>query len=81
MKNLSQALNMKFGVVADAHIMNNVNIGLNAYETLSFICSEKNIDLSDVSDADFDSAAIILADFCKSANEDAGFAVSVWFDR
>lgn len=81
MKTLSEKMNMKFGIVDDAHVVKNVNLGLNAYDTLCLICSELNIDLKEVSDSDFDSASIILADFCKAANEETGYTVSVWFDE
>ena len=77
---LSSRMNMKFGIVSDAHIMNKVNMGLNAYDTLCFICSELNINLDNVDDSDFDSCSIILENFCNSANEDTGYTVSVWFD-
>ena len=77
---LSARMNMKFGVVSDAHIITNVNMGLNAYDTLCLICAELNINLDNVDDSDFDSCSIILENFCNSANEDAGYTVSVWFD-
>lgn len=80
MKTLAERMNMKFGEVEHAHVMKNVNLGLNAYDTLCFICSELNIDLDKISDSDFDSASIILKDFCKAANEQTGYTVSVWFD-
>jgi len=80
MKTLSQRMNMKFGTVEGAHVMKNVNLGLNAYDTLCLICSELDIDLKEVSDSDFDSASIILDGFCKAANDGTGYAVSVWFD-
>ncbi len=80
METLSQRMNMKFGTVDNAHAMKNVNLGLNAYDTLCLICSELNIDLSDVSDSDFDSASTILSAFCLAANETTGYTVSVWFD-
>lgn len=81
MKTLSERMNMKFGVVEGAHVMKNVHLGLNAYDTLCLICSELNIALSGVSDSDFDSASIVLDDFCKAANDDTGYTVSVWFDE
>lgn len=81
MKYLSQSMNIKFGNIEGAHVMKNVNLGLNSYDTLCFICSEQNIDLSNVTDTDFDSASIVLDDFCKSANEETGYTVSVWFDK
>lgn len=81
MKTLSERMNMKFGSVANAHVIKNVNLGLNAYDTLCLICSELNIDLSNVSDSDFDSASIILNNFCKASNDDTGHTVSVWFNN
>ncbi len=80
MKTLSEKMNLKFGVVENAHVMKNVNLGLAAYDTLCLICAEQNIDLSNIPDSDFDSASIILEDFCNSANEETGFTVSVWFN-
>lgn len=80
MKTLSERMNMKFGEVECAHVMKNVNFRFNAYDTLCFICSELNIDLDKISDSDFDSASIILEDFCKAANDQTGYTVSVWFD-
>lgn len=80
MKTLTERMNMKFGAVNGAHVMKNVNLGLAAYDTLCLICSELNIDLSDVADSDFDSASIVLDDFCKAANPETGYTVSVWFD-
>jgi DNA-binding Xre family transcriptional regulator len=80
MNTLSERINMKFGVVSDAHVMRNVNLGFAAYDTLCFICAELDVDLSDVTDSDFDSASIALDDFVKSANDDTGYTVSVWFN-
>ena len=80
MKTLSEQMNMKFGVVSDAHVMKNVNLGFAAYDTLCLICSELKVDLSEVADSDFDSASMILEDFVKSANKETGYTVSVWFD-
>lgn len=77
---LSSRMNMKFGVVSDAHIITNVNMGLNAYDTLCLICAELNINLDNVDDSDFDSCSIILENFCNSADEETGYTVSVWFD-
>ena len=82
MKTLSESLNMKFGNVSDAYVMNDVkqlNSYETSYETLSLICSELNIDLSNISDSDFDSASIILSYFCSNANDETGYQVSVWF--
>ena len=80
MKTLTERMNMKFGEVSNAHVMKHVNLGLNAYETLCFICSELGIDAKQFADSDFDSASIALDDFVKSANDDTGYTVSVWFD-
>lgn len=80
MKNLSEKMNMKFGVVRDAHVIKDVNLGLAAYDTLCLICSELNVNWLEVADSDFDSALIIFEDFVKSANEETGYTVSVWFD-
>jgi len=77
---LTKKMNMKFGAVEGAHVIKNVNLGLNAYESLCLICSELNIDLSEVADSDFESAAIVLDEFCKAANDETGYTVSVWFD-
>ena len=80
MKTLSKRMNMKFGVVDGARVMKNVNLGLAAYDTLCLICSDLDVDLSKVEDSDFDSASIILGDFCSAANDETGYTVSVWFD-
>jgi len=80
MKALSERMNMKFGKVNGAHIINKVNLGLNAYDTLCFICSELDIDLNSVEDDDFGAASMILDDFCNAANDETGYTVSVWFD-
>lgn len=80
MNTLTERMNMQFGVIENAHIIKNVNLSLNSYETLCFICSELDIDLSKITDSDFESASIMLNDFCKAANEDTGDTISVWFD-
>lgn len=86
MTTLTERMNMKFGrrfgkAEADnTHVMDRVNLGLNAYETLCLICSELNIDLSNIDDSDFESASIVLGDFCRAANDETGYTVSVWFD-
>jgi hypothetical protein len=80
MNALSEKMNMKFGVVNDAHVLENVNLGFSAYDALCLICSELSIDLSEVSDSDFDSASMILEDFVKAANDETGYTLSVWFD-
>lgn len=80
MSTLSERMNMKFGEVENAHVMN-VEKGINAYETLCLICTELNVDLSKVSDSDFDSCSIILNDFCRNLTEETGYTVSVWFDK
>lgn len=80
MKNFTESMKMGFGEVTGAHIMKRVNTGIDVYDTLCFICAELNMDLSKVSDHDFDSAGIALKQFCESANESTGFTVSVWFD-
>lgn len=80
MKTLTENLNLKFGEVADAHIMKRVNLGLAAYDTLCLICSEQNIDMSLYSDVDCEAAADAIQAFCLAANEDTGHTVSVWFD-
>lgn len=79
-KTLRESMNMKAGIVKNAHVMN-VEKGFNAYETLCLICAELSVDLSKVSDSDFDSCSIILSDFCSSLNVETGFTVSVWFDN
>ena len=80
MKNLSQSMNMKFGNVDNAHVITDTRRDINFYETLCLICAELNIDLKKVTDADFDSASLMLEDFCNAANEETGHEVSVWFD-
>jgi len=78
---LSFRLNMKFGTVSDAHVMTNVNMGLNAYDTLCLICAESSVNLDNVDDSDFDSCSIALKNFCNAANDNTGYTVSVWFDE
>lgn len=80
MKSLSEKMNMKFGEVGGAHVMKRVNMGFAAYDTLCLICAELDIDLSEVAHSDFDSASMTLDAFVKSANEETGYTVSVWFD-
>lgn len=79
-QSLSYRLNMKYGVVNDAYVIANVNMGLNAYDTLCLICAELNVNINNVDDYDFDSCSIVLENFCNAANEETGYAVSVWFD-
>ena len=81
MKNLTQNMNMAFGVVEGAHILKKVNLGMNAYDTLALVCSEQNVDLHGVSDSNFESTAICLEKFCRAANDTTGYTVSVWFDK
>jgi hypothetical protein len=80
MKTLSERMNMKFGSIENAHVMNNVNLGVAPWGTLCLICSELNIDLANISDSDFDYTATILSDFCEAATDETGYTVSVWFD-
>ena len=80
MKNFTESMNMQFGVVEHAHVMYHLNLGLNAYDTLCLICAILDINVADINDSDFDSAAIALENFCNSANDDTGYTVSVWFD-
>lgn len=79
MNTLSESMKLKFGSVDGAHIIRKVNLGLNAYETLHLICAELDIDITKYEDSDIDSAAIILGNFCKAANDETGYVVSVWF--
>ena len=81
MKTLTERMNMKFGHVDNAHVMTNIDLDYaSAFHTISLICNELDIDLTDVLDTDFDSASIVLKDFCDAANDDTGYTVSVWFD-
>lgn len=80
MTNLTNRLNMKFGKVAHAHVMNHVNLGLAAYDTLCLICADLEINLDDVSDVDFEACSDALEAFCNNSNDDTGYTVSVWFD-
>lgn len=77
--NFTESMNMKFGEVENAHVMTNVNMGFSAYGTLCLICAKLDIDLSDVDDDDFSSAADCLESFVNSANTETGYTVSVWF--
>lgn len=78
--NLSHAMNLKFGNVDGAYVIKNVNLGLAAYAMIYVICTDLNINLTNISKYGFDSAAYVLDDFAKSANDYTGYTVSVWFD-
>jgi hypothetical protein len=78
---LSFRMNTSFNVVNDAYVIANVNMGLNAYDTLCLICAELNININNVDDSDFDSCSIALENFCNGANDETGYTVSVWFDN
>lgn len=80
MTSFTSSMNMAFGEVAGAHVMKKVNLGLVAFDTLCLICHELNVNTSKIDDSDFDSASIALDAFAKSANEETGYTVSVWFD-
>lgn len=80
MATLTEKLNMKFGKVEGAHVMKRVNLGLNAKETLKFALSELGCDFSEFDKFDFEHTSKTLHKFCKQANEDTGYTVSVWLD-
>lgn len=80
MKKLAERINMKFGIVEGAHVMRHVNLGLEAYGTLYLICVRFDINPEDFPESDFDSTALVLENFCRSANDHTGYTVSVWFD-
>jgi len=73
-------MSMKFGNIDNAHVITDTRRDINFYETLCFICAELDVDLKKVTDEDFDSASLILEDFCNAANTETGYQVSVWFD-
>lgn len=79
-KTLSESMNLEYGVVEGAYLIKNVNLGLAAYDTLCLICSELNIDLDKISDADFFIASIIIEKTASNANDKTGYTLSVWFD-
>ena len=80
MRTLTERLNMKFGKVEGSHVMSRVNLGFNAKETLKFALSELSCDSVDFDSVDFEYAAESLRLFCKQANDDTGYTVSVWID-
>ena len=80
MKTLSERINFEYGNTEDAWVMKDVK-QINAYEILCLICADLNIDLSQITDSDFDSCAIIIDEFCKGSNDRTGYTVSVWFDN
>ena len=80
MNTLSNKMNLKFGKIEGSYILNDVK-QINSYETLCLICSDLNINLSNIDDSDFDSSSMILNDFCSNANDETGYAVSVWFNK
>ncbi len=77
---LSERMNMHHGEEEGAYVIRNVNLGLNAYETLSLICNELGEDLTDIDENDFYSCSLILEGFCAGCNEETGYTVSIWFD-
>ena len=77
---LTERMNVTYGAKSNAYIIRNVNRGLDAYETLCFICSERSIELTHVDPVDFELCADVIINFFNSANDITGYVVSVWFD-
>ena len=80
MLTLTERMNIKFGTKSNAYVMRNVNPGLDAYDTLYFICSELSVDLTHVDPVDFELCVDVIINFCNSANDQTGYVVSIWFD-
>jgi hypothetical protein len=80
MENMAKSINFEHGKKNNAHIITNVNLGLNSYETLCLICAELNINFDNISDNDFSNTSELLKMFCNSCNDATGYTVSVWFD-
>lgn len=76
---LAQRINLKFGIVENAYVIEDT-LDIDPLATLRTICCELNINLSNVSESDFDYTAMILSDFCEDATDETGYTVSVWFD-
>jgi hypothetical protein len=74
MKNIIERLNMRFGVVKDANADVYVMQDGDAYSAISYLTS------GDYSADGYDAAIEALTDFYRSANDDAGYTVSVWLD-
>jgi len=81
MKTLTERINVQFGEVENAHVMQRVHMGFAAYDTLCLICAELDVDLTNISDSDFNSTSIVLENFISGANEGTGYTVSAWFDE
>ena len=80
MSTLTERMNIKFGAKCNAYVIRNVNLGLDAYETLCTICSELSIDLTHVDPVDFELCADMMISFFNRANDQTGYVVSIWFD-
>lgn len=79
MRTLTQRINLTRHEEEGAHIMYNVGLGCAVYDTLCLACAELDIDLSKVTDKDFDECVDNLADFISTADESTGYTVSIWF--
>ena len=79
MKTLTQRMNLTRHEEEGAHIMYNVGLGCAVYDTLCLACAELGIDLSKVTDKDFDECVDNIADFIATADESTGYTVSIWF--
>ena len=80
MKTLSERMNMKFGYVSNAFAFSCIGFGILNHETFSNVCHQCDICIDNITDNDFYSASIIFKYFVKSANEETGYIISIWFD-
>ena len=82
MKNFTQSMNMTFSSNNNdgTHTFKNVYLGFNAFDSLCLACAELDINLDDVNDSDFDSAAIALDNFAKNSNDHGQSNITIWFD-
>jgi len=81
MKTLSSRMNLVDVEVADAHVIKANNRDVNAFDTLCLICAELSIDLTNVTDSDFNYCSLILGNFLSGANSRGANIHSIWFDH
>ncbi len=79
MTTLTSRLNISSRKINGAYYIQSM-IGMSCYDTLCLICSELDINLTDISDEDFEAAADVLENFKNAANDDCGYSCSIWFD-
>ena len=70
-----EKLNMKFGDIEDAYVIRNCDLNTTD-AAASAICAITAGNYTE----DYESAIDVVADFCKAANDETGYNVSVWLD-